>query len=139
MTRDDPTPLVERLYPALAAGDRATLAELLHPEFDGYFSPGLPAPIGGHHSGAADCIERGWWAIGATWALRAEPERWLPCGDGRVLVQGSYLGTARRTGRGVHAPFAHLWAAEGGRLRSLHQYTDTALWLAALEDDCDRR
>ena len=81
-------------------------------------------------------------AIGATWALRAEPERWWHsacCGDGRVLVQGSYTGSPPAGPGGSTRTLPHLWAAEGGRLRSLHQYTDTALWLAALEDDCDRR
>jgi ketosteroid isomerase-like protein len=130
----EPADVVRRLYPALAAGDRETLTELLHPDFDGYFSPGLPAPVGGHHAGATSCIEQGWWAIGARWKVRAEPERYLDCAPGEVLVTGTYRGSGRASGRPVEAPFAHLWSTEGGRLRSLHQYTDTALWCAALED-----
>jgi ketosteroid isomerase-like protein len=134
MTAGNVRDLVGRVYPALAAGDRPTLLELLHPEFDGHFSPGLPAPIGGHHAGAAASIEQGWWAIGARWALRAEPERWLSIGPAELCVTGTYRGAARRTGRAVSAPFAHLWTAEAGRLRSLHQYTDTALLRDSLED-----
>ena len=134
MTERDPRELVERVYRALAGGHRAELASVLHPEFDGYFSPGLPPPIGGHHPGASACIEHGWWAIGALFAVRALPERWLACGPNELLVLGDYRGTARRTGRELHAPFAHLWAGDGDRLLSLRQYTDTALWRAALEE-----
>jgi ketosteroid isomerase-like protein len=125
--------LVEQVYRALAAGDRAALEALLHPEFSGHFSPGLPPPIGGTHAGAQACIDDGWWAIGAAFAIRAEPERWLTCGSGELLVLGIYRGTARRSGRALRAPFAHLWTTEYDRLRELRQYTDTALWRDALE------
>ena len=128
-----PRSLVEQVYRALAAGDRVALEALLHPEFSGYFSPGLPAPIGGPHAGAQACIEDGWWAIGAAFKIRAEPERWLTCEPGQLLVLGTYRGAARRTGRELRAPFAHLWTTEHDRLRELRQYTDTALWRDALE------
>lgn len=133
MTDENVRPLVERMYRALGEGDRATLLDVLHPDFDGHFSPGLPEPIGGHHRGAKECIDQGWWAIGAKWAMRAQPERWLHCGSAELLVTGTYVGKARGTGQKVNAPFAHLWAADEGRLRTLHQYTDTALWIDSLE------
>jgi ketosteroid isomerase-like protein len=135
---NQPRTLVERVYPALAGGDRDTLLEVLHPDFEGNFSPGLPAPIGGPHAGALACINEGWWAIGAVWAIRAQPERWLEIGADQLLVLGTYTGKARRTGRAVVAPFAHVWAADGDRLRSLHQYTDTLLWCAALDAEATR-
>lgn len=138
MTDEKMRTLVGGVYRALDTGDRDALLELLHPDFDGYYSPGLPSPIGGHHRGAIESIDRGWWAIGATWRLRAEPERHLPCGPDQLLVTGTYRGAARRTRRPVEAPFAHLWAAEGDRLRTLHQYTDTALWLEALREPAAR-
>ncbi len=124
--------LVERLYPALAGGDRDGVAALLAPDFEAWYSPGLPAPIGGRHVGPDDCIDNGWWAIGARWAVRAEPERWLEAGPSDLVVLGDYTGRGRRSKQELTAPFAHAWTAEGGRLRSLRQYTDTALWLAAL-------
>jgi ketosteroid isomerase-like protein len=126
--------LVEQVYSALGTGDRDTLLRVLRPDFDGYYSPGLPAPIGGGHIGAQECITQGWWAIGAVWSMSAEPERWLPIGTDELLVTGTYRGRARGTGRPVEAPFAHLWASSGDQLSSLRQYTDTALWLAALEE-----
>jgi ketosteroid isomerase-like protein len=133
MADSEPSSLARAVYDALASGDRDALLALLTPDFDGYFSPGLPDPIGGHHRGAADCVDRGWWAIGARWRVRAHPERWLACGARELLVTGTYRG-AGRGGREFQAPFAHLWAIRGQRLCTLWQYTDTALWCQALEE-----
>jgi ketosteroid isomerase-like protein len=135
MTDPAPDPiraLVERMYSALATGDRAGVESVLHPEFEAHFSPGLPEPIGGHHIGAGDCIDKGWWAIGARWAVRAQPARWLPCGPADLVVLGDYTGTSRKARLRLDAPFAHAWTAEDGLLRSLRQYTDTALWRDSL-------
>jgi ketosteroid isomerase-like protein len=139
MAADSVRDLVERMYPALATGDRAGVEALLSPEFEAYYSPGLPAPIGGRHVGPQDCIDNGWWAIGARWAVRAAPVRWLDCGtdetgNDELVVLGDYVGKSRRSKRPLNAPFAHAWAARDGRLRSLRQYTDTALWRDALDD-----
>jgi ketosteroid isomerase-like protein len=134
MTPDAVRSLVERMYSALATGDRAGVESVLHQSFEADFSPGLPAPIGGHHVGAADCIDNGWWAIGARWAVRAQPARWLPCGAGELIVLGDYTGTSRTARLPLDAPFAHAWTTADGLLHSLRQYTDTALWRDSLGD-----
>jgi ketosteroid isomerase-like protein len=124
--------LVERLYAALAAGDRDGVQALLHPEFVATFAAGLPFGIGGSHHGS-DAIDHGWWAIGRAFALRAEPSEWIDCADGRLLVAGRYVGHARATRRPITAAYIHLFAAEDDRLTRLIQVTDSALWLAALD------
>ena len=140
--------LVRRLYQALAAGDAATLPDLLTPDFEGVLAEGLPLGIGGRHPGLEDMRERGWWAIGRAFKLRTEPSAWIGCDDGRLLVLGRYLGTARSTGATVEARFAHLWTARfaprgtagdadhgtagDGKLSALWHLTDTAAWVAAL-------
>jgi ketosteroid isomerase-like protein len=134
MTEDSIRPLVERMYSALATGDRAGVEAVLNPSFEARFSPGLPEPIGGRHQGSDDCIDNGWWAIGARWAVRAQPARWLPCGEGELVVLGDYTGTSRKAKLPLEAPFAHAWSAADGRLTSLYQYTDTALWRDSLGD-----
>jgi 2-(1,2-epoxy-1,2-dihydrophenyl)acetyl-CoA isomerase len=124
--------LVGELYQALAAGDAARVEELLAPDFDGHFAHLMPLGIGGHKVGAVAAREQGWWAIGRAFSVRIEPEEWIGCADGRLLVIGRYIGRARSTGRQFEAAFAHLWAARDGRLESVHQFTDTASWAAAL-------
>lgn len=127
----DVRPLVERLYAALAAGDEAALRALLAPGFRQTLSAGMPHGVGGVHDGPDAAIRDGWWAIGAAFRVLAEPEEWLPAGAGRLVVTGTYRGTARATRRPVTARFAHVWTAADGRLTALEQITDTACWAAA--------
>lgn len=124
--------LVRELYDALAQGDAGRVEALLDPAFEGHLADGLPLGLGGRRVGPAAMREEGWWAIGRAFAVRAEPEEWLDCGEGRLLVLGRYVGTARSTGRPLDAAFAHLWSARDGRLVTLRQLTDTALWVEAL-------
>jgi 2-(1,2-epoxy-1,2-dihydrophenyl)acetyl-CoA isomerase len=124
--------LVRRLYAALERGDAAAIDELLAPDFDGHLAEGMPLGLGGEKRGAATMRDEGWWAIGRSFAARAEPNEWIPCGDGRLLVLGRYRGRARVTGRELDAEFAHLWSAAGGRLTALRHYTDTARWADAV-------
>jgi 2-(1,2-epoxy-1,2-dihydrophenyl)acetyl-CoA isomerase len=126
--------LVKRLYAALAAGDAAALEELLVPDFDGLLAEGLPLGIGGRHRGIEQMRERGWWAIGRAFRMRVEPSEWIACADGRLLVTGRYVGSARSTGALVDARFAHLWTARDERLAALWHLTDTAPWVAALAE-----
>jgi ketosteroid isomerase-like protein len=127
--------LARRMYPALAAGDRAALGELLADDFEGSFCQGLPGGAGGVHRGAAAALRDGWWAIGRAFAIAAEPEEWIACADGRLLVRGRYRGSARATGAPLDAEFAHLWTARDGRIAALWQLTDSAAWVAAVQDE----
>jgi 2-(1,2-epoxy-1,2-dihydrophenyl)acetyl-CoA isomerase len=128
--------LVERLYGALARGDRQAVADLLHPEFVATFSAGLPFGIGGTYQ-CLDAIDRGWWELGRHFAVRAHPLEWLQCEGGRLLVIGDYAGRARG-GHHFEAPFAHLWAFRDDRLVHLIQITDSALWQSALGSESAR-
>lgn len=128
------TDLVRAVYPALAAGDRPTLIGLLHPDFEGNLTEGLPFGLGGTRRGAEAMIDDGWWTIGRAFALRAEPAEWIPCRDGRLLVLGRYRGRARSAGTAVDAAFAHLWTARDGRLLRLWHLTDSARWWPGLGD-----
>ena len=69
-----PADLARALYAALAAGDRAQLDALLHPEFTGRTAEGMPFGIGGDHHGPAAMRRNGWGAIARHFEARAEPE-----------------------------------------------------------------
>ncbi len=127
--------LVAQLYDALAHGDRNALLCLLADDFSAEFADGLPAPVGGVHRGT-DAIDNGWWELGRRYRVRANPTEWIPTVDGRLLVVGRYRGTARATGAEIDAGFAHLWSvtSDGLRLMTLQQFTDTARWRGASED-----
>src|ERR1700726_3001064 len=118
--------LARAFYAALAAGDRARLDALLHPQFTGRIAEGMPFGIGGDHIGPAAMRRNAWGAIARHFEARAEPDRFLDLADGRLLVTGHYHGRGKQGGATLDAAFAHLITIEDGRIKALEQYTDTA-------------
>jgi 2-(1,2-epoxy-1,2-dihydrophenyl)acetyl-CoA isomerase len=129
----EPVELVRSLYRALAAGDRAALEKLLDPDFVGETAAGLPSGLGGRYEGARAMRREFWGAIARAFDLTACPDEVVQLADGRVLATGSYLGTARATGRKLEAAFVHTIVVADGRIVGLRQLTDTARWVAALQ------
>ena len=128
----------QQLYRALAAGDRAALSELLHPEFVGHATDGLPLGMGGRHDGPEAMQRDLWWMIGRHYKAEAEPEEFRLLDDDRLFVAGHYRGEGRASGRRLDAAFIHLIAFAGdGRIVSLHQLTDSAAWVQALGGGAD--
>jgi 2-(1,2-epoxy-1,2-dihydrophenyl)acetyl-CoA isomerase len=119
--------LVERVYAALRAGDKDTLRAVLAPDFVGTIADGMPVAAGTHR-GVESAIDDGWWTIGRSYAVFAEPDEYVDTVDGRLLVLGRYRGTARADGHAVDAAFAHVWTWDGERLTNIIQITDTARW-----------
>ena len=133
--RDARVVAVQSLYDALAAGDRGTIEQLLHPDFVGHAAEGLPLGMGGRHIGPEAMRTNLWWRIGEHFIARATASDFQILGDGRLMVIGRYRGTARRSGHPLDAEFVHLVEfAPDGRITTLHQLTDTAAWHAALDD-----
>ena len=119
------------LCQALAAGDRARLAELLHPGFEGRVTEGLPLGLGGQYHGP-DAMRRDFWGrIGRSFAVRAVPAEFCLLPDGRLMVTGRYSGTARGGGT-LNADFVHFLSFADGRISGLVQLTDSAQWANAL-------
>lgn len=122
-----------QLYRALAAGDREALSKLLHPEFVGLVTDGLPLDMGGRHDGPEAMQRDVWWTIGRHFKVEAQPEEFRLLDDARLFVVGHYRGEGRASGRRLDAEFIHLIAfADDGRIMSLHQLTDSAAWMEAL-------
>jgi 2-(1,2-epoxy-1,2-dihydrophenyl)acetyl-CoA isomerase len=121
------------LYRALAAGDRKALSKLLHPDFVGHATEGLPLAMGGRHDGPEAMRRDLWWMIGRHYKVEAQPEEFRLLDDGRLFVAGHYRGEGRASGRRLDAAFIHVIAFAGdGRIVSLHQLTDSAAWVQAL-------
>ena len=123
------------LYRALAAGDREALGQLLHPDFAGHTTAGLPLGAGGEHVGPEAMRREVWWQLGRHYRVEAHPDEFHALDDGRLLVSGQYRGEARRSGDKLEAAFHHLIGfADDGRMTSLDQLTDTAAWVEALDE-----
>ena len=126
---------VRDLYRALAAGDREALQTLLHPDFIGHATAGLPLGLGGQHIGPDAMRREFWWELGRHYDVAAYPETFHGLDDGRLLVSGRYRGGARRSGRSLDAAFHHVIAfADDGRMTALDQLTDSAAWVDALDE-----
>jgi 2-(1,2-epoxy-1,2-dihydrophenyl)acetyl-CoA isomerase len=124
--------LARTLYEALAGGDADTLAGLLHPDFVGETTEGLPFSLGGRHEGPEAMTRDFWWSVGRHYRARAEPEQMLALADGGLLVLGRYTGSARDGGAPLDAAFAHVLRFVDDRIVGLAQYTDSARWAGAL-------
>jgi 2-(1,2-epoxy-1,2-dihydrophenyl)acetyl-CoA isomerase len=130
----------QRLYRALAAGDREALSELLHPDFVGHATDGLPLDMGGHHDGPEAMQRNLWWTIGRHYKAEVEPEEFRLLDDDRLFVAGHYRGEGRASGRRLDAAFIHLIAfADDERIASLQQLTDSAAWVQALGGEAEVR
>jgi ketosteroid isomerase-like protein len=124
--------IVQKWYSAAQAADGEAILAVLHPSFEIHTAPGLPCGAGGSFQGPQEALARVWGAVFAEYDTAPFGETWHETGDGMVVVTGHYRGTARASGRAYEAEFAHLWRVADGRIRWLHQYTDTARWHEAL-------
>ncbi len=132
-TFDTNVSTAQQLYRALAAGDREALMTLLHPDFVGHVTDGLPLDMGGRHDGPEAMRRDVWWTIGRHYKVEVQPEEFRLVDDRRLFVAGYYRGEGRASGRRLDAAFIHLIGfAADGRIASLEQLTDSAAWVQAL-------
>lgn len=125
--------IARRLYTALASGDRPGLDAVLHPDFVGHATEGLPMDMGGTHVGPEEMRRGLWGPIARHYDARAEVAEVVGLDDGRLLVRGRYRGRARRSDGELDAEFVHILRfAEDGRIAALDQLTDSAAWHDAL-------
>lgn len=121
------------LYEALASGDRAALDALLHPDFVGHATEGLPFDLGGNYQGPSAMRREFWGRIAKRFIARAQPERFHMLDDGRLLVQGRYVGEARSGGGRLDAEFIHILCFSEGKIAGLSQLTDSERWVQAAQ------
>ncbi len=90
--------------------------------------------MGGTHVGPEAMRTNLWWRIGEHFKARAEAADFQTLDDGRLIVIGTYRGTARRSKADLDAAFVHILSFDDqGRIATLTQFTDTAAWHAALD------
>jgi uncharacterized protein len=127
-----------RLYRAFDDGDGAALAGLLHPEFTGQVSVGMPFGVGGRIDSPEQMLRDVWTATFAQFETAPRPDEYVVVGDDRVIVFGYYRGRGRATGKPYEAAFAHDITVCDDKVASLVQITDTKPWYDALAADSAR-
>ena len=125
-----PLALVQELYAAFAARDRARLLAVMHPDIVWIQNDGFPH--GGEHRGAVLVLDEVLARFRREWsAWRADVTEWIDAGD-TVVALGAYAGTHAATGRSMRAAFAHVYRVESGRIVRFQQFTDTHALRSAL-------
>jgi 2-(1,2-epoxy-1,2-dihydrophenyl)acetyl-CoA isomerase len=127
-----PRELALLLYASLARGDRDSVLKVLHPDFDGHVTPGMPAGLGGDYPSPGLMQQDFWWQVGRLWRAEARPAELHLLDDGRLFVAGTYRGDGRRSGTPLEAEFVHVLTIREGLIAGLRQLTDSAAWAAAL-------
>lgn len=107
------------------------LERLLHPDFVGHTTEGLPFNLGGEYRGASAMRRDFWGQIAKHFMATAQPESFHMLDDGRLLVQGRYVGEARAGGGKLAAEFHHLLRFEAEKIIGLTQLTDSGRWAQA--------
>lgn len=126
--------LAKELYDAFADADGQRLVALLHSDFRGHVSAGMPAGVGGIHVGATAMLSEVWMPVAQQFAARPVPERFLTCDSGDIVVLGHYEGQPPGPGRPLSAMFAHVLTFRDHRIAELVQITDTQRWVEAASD-----
>jgi hypothetical protein len=126
----DPVSVVRGVYDAFARGDIAGFFALLAPDI--VWQEAAGHPYGGVYVGHEAITRNVLARIGADWDdFSAPAERFIAEGD-TVVTLGSYRGTCKATGKALVSPFAIVWTVRGGKVRALHQHTDTELFHRAM-------
>lgn len=122
--------LVKSGYAAAAAGDMTAVAAMLAPDIVWHEAETLP--YGGVHHGPDAVMQQVFAALGEDWSeYAAVPQRFIDGGD-HVVVLGEYRGVHSRSGGHLQTPYAHVFRLADGQVVEFHQFTDTAIWLAAI-------
>lgn len=127
-----PSDVATRLYAAFAAHDRAALAGLLHPEFTGRVSTGMPFGLGGEIDSPEKMLLNVWGGAAAHFEIDPQPDEFVTVGEDRVIAFGYYRGRGRATGKQYSAAFVHDITVHDDKIASLVQITDTQCWHDAL-------
>ena len=125
--------LVRTAYTTFWNDEYDAFFALFADDFEWIDSEGFP--YGGEYRGREEVMEGVFSQIQADWErLTDELERLIDGGDTIVAV-GKYEGTHGTTETRVSVPLVHIFDIEDGEIQRFQQFTDTAMFQAALPED----
>lgn len=126
----DPVAVVSGVYDAFARGDMAGFFGLLAPGMVWHEAKGHP--YGGVYTTVDQIVQNVLTPLGTQWENFSAVNDSLVAQGDTVVSIGVYRGTFKATGKQVEAPYATVWTVKDGKVTSLHQHTDTALFWNAM-------
>ncbi|MDX1878825.1 nuclear transport factor 2 family protein [Mycolicibacterium sp. 141076] len=127
-----PSDIATNLYAAFAAHDPAGLAALLHPDFTGRVSAGMPFGLGGDVDSPETMLSKVWGEAATHFEITPQPDEFVVVDDERIIAFGYYRGSSRATRKQYSAAFVHDITIRDGKVVGLVQITDTQRWHDAL-------
>jgi ketosteroid isomerase-like protein len=110
----------ERFMAATGTGDRAALAELLHPDFECVEADGLP--YAGAYRGLDGWMALGQAVVGAWSKFRIRPIEYPGESENSFTVRFAISGVSRKTGKAFETTVLELWHFREGKLITIFPY-----------------
>jgi ketosteroid isomerase-like protein len=119
--------LVKDIYDKFAKGDAASILARFEPDVEFRLAEGHPyQPSGRPWIGKETVTEHFFMKAGPEWDNWAVVYAEVLEMDDAVIVEGRYTGIYKPTGRALDVQMCHVWRLRDGRIKSFHQYVDTA-------------
>ena len=117
--------LMRSLYEAFGRGDVPTVLAAMDPGIVWNDAENFPYADKNPYVGPNAVVQGVFARLAGEWdGFSVAPEEFLDAGD-TVVATGRYGGAYKKTGRSIHAQFAHVWRLRGGKVVGFQQYTDT--------------
>ena len=121
---------IQAVYDAFGKGDIPNVLAAMDPKVEWIEAEGFP--YAGTYVGPDAVLQGVFMRLGTEWdGYQAAPDEVLDAGD-TIVGLGHYSGRYKATGKEFRAPFAHVFNLRDGKIVRFRQYTDTALFQAAL-------
>lgn len=124
--------IVQSMYEAFARGDVPFVLGSLDANIEWREADNFIYADRNPYIGPNAVLEGVFMRLGAEWdGFSVAPEEFLDAGE-TVVVCGHHSGTYKKTGKQVHAQFAHVWTLRNGKAVKFQEYTDTAQFAMAV-------
>ena len=125
--------LIRNIYGAFARGDVPAVLDAFDAKIEWREADNFLYADHNPYIGAQAILDGVFTRLGGDWdGFAAQPETLLDARD-HVVVLGTYSGKHKRTGKQVHAQFAHVWTIAKGKVQKFQQYTDTKQFADAVK------
>jgi ketosteroid isomerase-like protein len=119
--------LVKDIYEKFTAGDVASILANFEPDIEFRLAEGHPyQPSGQPWFGKEAVTQNFFTKAGPEWARWSVVVGEVVEAANAVVVECRYTGAYKPTGKALDVQVCHVWKLRNGKIRSFHQYLDTA-------------
>jgi ketosteroid isomerase-like protein len=125
MGEQENTRVVQQAYENFKSGNIQALLDLFSEDIQWHLPEMENVPFAGRRQGREQVRQFFANLADSQEVKHFELKEFIAQGD-KVVALGYYLWRVKPTGREFAADWAHVWTVRDGKLKSLHEYTDTA-------------